>query len=127
MATSSTSQFPTSVRFTAEQSARVEQAAQRWGCTRSEAIGRLVDAIGDEEGSAGLNEEVVAVVEGATYRPPRELPNARRFRLVTPFKSVVGIDYYDFPAGMVFDRDLHGLELLQKMFERHAALEPLPD
>ncbi len=63
----------------------------------------------------------------ATYRPRARLPAARRFRLVRPFRSVVGIDHYDFPAGMVFDTHLHGEVLLRKLHERHAALQPLPD
>jgi hypothetical protein len=78
-----------------------------------------VDAIADEE--------VVASIEDVTYRPSRELPPARRFRLVRPFKSVIGTSTYDFPRGMVFDRNLHGVELLEKLYERHAALVALPD
>ncbi len=61
-----------------------------------------------------------------TYRPHAKLPNASRFRIVRPFKSVIGIEVHDYPRGMVFDRDTHGVELLQKMYERDAALEPLP-
>jgi hypothetical protein len=119
MATAAPSEFPTSVRLTAEQSARIDQAAERWGCTRSAVMGRLADALADEE--------VMASVEQVTFQRQAQLPKARRFRLVAPWKGLIGITTYDFKRGDILSRDLHGAELLQKLYERHAALEALPD
>lgn len=95
----------------------MDEIAKRWGCTRSAAIGKLVDAIADEE--------VMAVVEEVTYRWLPSLPAARRFRLVRAFTSVIGVVVHDYARGQVFDRDTHGEKLIRKLYKRGAALVPI--
>ncbi len=40
---------------------------------------------------------------------------------------MIGINQFDYKRGTILSRDLHGPELLQKLYERDAALQPLPD
>jgi hypothetical protein len=116
-----------STRGDAKRVALVDLLRQRWGMHRADALGRLLDALGDEEGGAGLNEEHVAAIEALTFRRHAVLPAAKRYRLVRAWKGMIGINHYDYPRGTILSRDLHGPELLQQLHERDAALQPLAD
>ena len=109
-----------STRLTLQQSRRLDEIAALWGCTRAEVFAKFLDA-------SRTKEDLLAEIEQATFQRHAELPQARRYKLVAPWKGMIGINHYDYPRGTVLSRDLHGAELLQRLHEPHAALEPLPD
>jgi hypothetical protein len=109
-----------SSRLTLAQSQRLDEIAALWGCTRAEVFSKFVDA-------SHTSEVLLPEIKEHSFRRHAVLPKARRYKLVAPWKGLIGVMHYDYTRGTILSPDLHGWELLQQLYERDAALEPLPD
>lgn len=65
------------------------------------------------------------VQEAAFVRLP-ELPRAHRYRVVAPFKKMVGVFEVELKRGQVVTLDGHAYDSLADLYRRGAMLQPLP-
>ena len=109
----------TSVHLEPEVLQQLDQLAVRWRVSRSGAMRKLVKATVDSEH--------VARVEELTFIRQPVLPHARKYKFISPWKGMIGIDNLSFARGQVISRDGMLPELIQKLFQRGAQLEAVPD
>jgi hypothetical protein len=76
---------------------------------------------------ASSNDEAVAVIEQATFVRYPTLPKAWKYRFLSDFSALVGVDHLTFKRGSIVTRDGISPQLIEKLYARNAMLEPLPD
>src|SRR5216683_2376530 len=111
---------PTSVRFDEEEHAVVDALAEDLDCkSRSEGIRAFVRAW------AKSPEVRERVREAAFVRLP-QLPRVQRYRVVAPFKKLVGTFEVELKRGQVVTLDGHAYDFLADLYRSGALLQPLP-
>src|SRR5216683_4712954 len=112
---------PTSVRFDEEELALIDALVDSLDCTprsRAEAMRRLVRST--------AKAEVLELVQEAAFVRLPQLPRVQRYRVVAPFKKLVGIVEVELKRGQVLSLDGHAYDFLADLYRSGALLQPLP-
>ncbi len=111
---------PTSVRFEPEEHAVVDAMAEDLDCkSRSDALRAVVRAW-------AKSPEVREFVREAAFVRLPQLPRVMRYRVVAPFKKLVGTFEVELKRGQVVTLDGHAYDFLADLYRRGALLQPLP-
>src|SRR5207247_1958385 len=95
-----TSPSPTSIRFDEQEHALVESLREALRCSSmADALRAVVRAT--------TNPEVMQRVQEAAFVRLPELPRAHRYRVVAPFKKMIGVFEVELKRGQVVTLDGH--------------------
>ena len=108
----------TSVHLDPAEVQQLDQLAVRWRVSRSGAVRKLLKA-------AAAKPDVVAAIEEFSFVGLTSLPKAHRYKFLSDFRVLIGIDNLSFTRGQVISRDGMLPELIEQLFQRGALLEPL--
>ncbi len=106
-----------SSRVSARTKVIVDKLAEQWKVSPSEAMCKLAEAADSPE--------VVELVEAKTFVREAVLPKSYKFRVVSDFRALVGLEDIQLRRGQILSLDGYDFEMLKKLYARGAQLQPI--